>query len=136
MAAPTKPANVKKALANNVRYSVAVECKADIEQAASKMLDLCVHALVYSRRRGIESQIFCSAQAIILQTSTRRVLAGPMLTNVWVNHDELNYHRVGFSIWHLAAPSGSSMNVGPNPTSLRRRARGCHRGPRPLANRD
>jgi hypothetical protein len=53
MAAPTKPAIVKKALANaepsthgttrtfrNVRYSVAVGCKADIEQAASKMLDL------------------------------------------------------------------------------------------------
>jgi hypothetical protein len=28
---------------SNVRYSVAVGCKADIEQAASKMLDLRVH---------------------------------------------------------------------------------------------
>jgi hypothetical protein len=53
MAAPTNAANVKKALANsepsthgttrtfrNVRYLVAVGCKADIEQAASKILDL------------------------------------------------------------------------------------------------
>jgi hypothetical protein len=30
----------------NVRYSVAVGCKAGIEQAASKMLDLRVHVLV------------------------------------------------------------------------------------------
>jgi hypothetical protein len=48
----------------------------------------------------MKSRIFCSAHAIILRTSTRRVLAGPMLTNVWVNYDELNNQRVG--VLHLA----------------------------------
>jgi hypothetical protein len=50
---------------------------------------------MYSRRKGVESQIFCSAQAIILRATTIWALARFMLTAGWFDNYQLKYDCVG-----------------------------------------
>jgi hypothetical protein len=56
--------------------------------------------LVYSRRRGVKSQLFCSAQAIILRTFAIWALARFMLTAGWIDNYNAKYSCIG--AFHLA----------------------------------
>jgi len=51
--------------------------------------------LVYSRRRGVKSQLFCSTQAIILRAIAIRALARFVLAAGWVDSHTVNDECVG-----------------------------------------
>ena len=75
------------------------EGKADILNAETSEPILLIYGgvsyLVYSRRRGMDSQIFCHPQAIMLRAIAIWALARFMLAAGWLDNYQVNYECIG-----------------------------------------